>query len=102
MCKVIAGSDDSLDYRQPMVQDAVGFMTGVRGVGAGVNLRGGCRECKPPLKMTCSFLIQLVFCKIWRYVFSAVHIMLFPSQTPSSYYSLFKVFFMSPVSYAIP
>ena len=35
VCKVIAGSDDSLDYRQPTVQDAVGFMTGVRGVGAG-------------------------------------------------------------------
>ena len=43
-------------------------------------------------EMTCGFLIQLVFCKICRYVyvFSAVHIMLLPSQKPSSSYSLLK------------
>ena len=30
----------------------------------GVDLGGGCRGCAPPLpEMTCSFLIQLVFCK---------------------------------------
>ena len=31
---------------------------------AGADLGGGCRECAPPpSKMTCSFLIQLVFCE---------------------------------------
>ena len=29
----------------------------------GVDLGGGCRGCAPPPKMTCGFLIQLVFCK---------------------------------------
>ena len=45
-----------------------------------------------PLKMTCGFLIQPLFCKICEYVWyvlSAVHIMLLPSQKPSSY-SLLK------------
>ena len=41
-----------------------------------------------PLKMTCGFLIQPLICKlcgyVW-YVLSAVHIMLLPSQKPSSY-----------------
>ena len=46
---------------------------------------------------------QLVFCKIFRYVwyvFSAVLIMLLPSQTLSSSYLLSNLF-MSPVSYAV-
>ena len=45
----------------------------------------GVRIPDPP-EMTCGFLIQLVFCKIWRYVwcvFSAVYIMLLPSQKPA-------------------
>ena len=29
----------------------------------GADLGGGCRGCAPPPEMTCSFLIQLVFCK---------------------------------------
>ena len=40
------------------------------------------------LKMTCGFLIQPLICKlcgyVW-YVLSAVHLMLLPSQKPSSY-----------------
>ena len=61
---------------------------------SGVDLGGRCRGCASPVhEMTCGFLIQLVFCKkicciVW-YVFSAVHIMLLPSQKPSSF-SLLK------------
>ena len=49
----------------------------------GADLVGVCRGAhRPPIslpEMTYAFLIQLVFCKIWRYVwyvFSAVHIIL--------------------------
>ena len=36
---------------------------------AGADLGGGCRGCTPPLpKMTCGFLIQLVFCQKRNYV----------------------------------
>ena len=37
---------------------------------AGADLGGGCRGCAtpPPPKMTCGFLIQLVFCKKKNYV----------------------------------
>ena len=38
----------------------------VQVVYSGADLGGGCRGCTPPppsLKMTCGFLIQLVFCK---------------------------------------
>ena len=34
---------------------------------AGADLGGGCRGCAPPTpRMTCGFLIQLVFCKKWK------------------------------------
>ena len=49
-------------------------------------------DIKQHSDMTCGFLIQLVFCKICRYVlyaFSAVLIILLASQNPSSY-SLLK------------
>ena len=55
---------------------------------------GGCRGAQPPPpppqpEMTCCFLIQLYkICSIVRCVFSAVHIMLLPSQNPSSSYSV--------------
>ena len=52
----------------------------------------------PPLEMTRGFLIQLVFCKIWRYVryvFSAVHIILLLSQKPSSSYLLLKFVYVT-------
>ena len=55
-------------------------------------LGGGCRGCPPPPQMTFGSLIQLVFHKICRYVWyicilsslHSVHIMLLPSQKPSS------------------
>ena len=62
-------------------------------------LKGGSRgrvqgvRTPSPSEKTCGFLIQLVFCKICRYVwyvFSAVHNMLLPSQKPSPLYSLLK------------
>ena len=57
----------------------------------------GCAQ-PPPLEMTRGFLIQLVFCKIWRYVryvFSAVHIILLLSQKPSSSYLLLKFVYVT-------
>ena len=56
------------------------------------DLGGGCRGCPPPPQMTFGSLIQLVFRKICRYVWyicilsslHSVHIMLLPSQKPSS------------------
>ena len=56
----------------------------------------GCAH--PPPEMTLGILIQLVFCKIWRYVwyvFSAVHIMLLLSQKPSSSYLLLKFVYVT-------
>ena len=78
--------------------------------GRGVFRGRGCGGCvprtlppppPPPPEMTCGFLIQQVFCKIWRYVyaFSAVHIMLLPKslRLRIRFYNLFQ----SPISYAI-
>ena len=66
---------------------------------AGADLKGGCRGWVPTLpEMTCGFLTQLVFYKICRhvwYVLSAVHIMLLPSQKPSSSYSLSKFVYVT-------
>ena len=56
------------------------------------DLGGGCRGCPPPPQMTFGSLIQLIFRKICRYVWyicilsslHSVHVMLLPSQKPSS------------------
>ena len=42
-----------------------------------VGVYRGAHPAPPSLpEMTFGFLIQLVFCKIWRYIFSAVHVIL--------------------------
>ena len=59
----------------------------------------GCAHTPPPLpEMTWGFLIQLVFCKIWRYVwyvFSAVHFMLLLGQKPPSSHLLLKFVYVT-------
>ena len=64
--------------------------------------RGRVQGWSPRLpEMTCGFLTRLLFCKICRYVlyvFSAVHIMLLPSQKPSPSYSLLKFVYVTSQS----
>ena len=58
--------------------------------------RGRVQGCAhPPPEMTLGFLIQLVFCKIWRYVFSAVHFMLLLGQKPPSSHLLLKFVYVT-------
>ena len=84
---------------------------------SGADLGGGCGECTPR-----GFLIQLVFCKkikslwfigvevkhetslLWLIcwcVFSAVHIMLLPSQKPSLYLLLKFVYITSGLRHSL-
>ena len=65
--------------------------TDQNGEGSGVDLEGGCWVCTPPPPPPLEGFWQLVFCNMQMKdkVFSAVHIMLWPSPKPSLY-SLLK------------